>query len=236
PFALAVPFGTWRRNLLHPFIRILISSGNLAEITEAQGHRRFGSGAFPAEKTGKSNKNIGHGRVVRATEQRRNIKPGACCRFPSHGWTDDETVHGIAACVFGGDVLIFHFYANLQPFVRQKNRYHRSLREAPLASAVPSILLFEEPVHRPFEAIEELLSKEQTNFVGIGNLGRAALFFFFSSPRRRRNFFVSNGADTELVFSEECRIERDLIPISQGPSCFQAHRLRAATSIESFEL
>src|SRR5262249_45488596 len=111
------------------------------------------------------------------------------------------------------------------------------LGEAPLATAVAGILFFEEPVHGPLKALEEFLGKEQTNFVRIGNFGRAVLFLFFlSSSWRRRNFFVSNRADTEFVFGEDCRIERDLVPIGQSPACFQTHRLRAAATIKSLEL
>src|SRR4029453_8301252 len=52
----------------------------------------------------------------------------------------------------------------------------------------------------------------------------------------RWNFFVSNRADTEFILGEKCWIERNLIPIGKRPSCFQAHRLCAAASIEPFEL
>ena len=47
---------------------------------------------------------------------------------------------------------------------------------------------------------------------------------------------MSNGADTEFVFGEDCRIERNLVPISKGPSRFETHAPRAAAAIESFEL
>src|SRR5205807_10513860 len=101
---------------------------------------------------------------------------------------------------------------------------------------VSGVLFFKEPVHRPFDALEEILRKEQTNFVGIGNCGRAALLFLSSSPLRRWNFFMSNRADPKFVFGEKCRIERNLIPISKSPSCFQTHCLRAAAAIKPFEL
>jgi hypothetical protein len=57
--------------------------------------------------------------------------------------------------------------------------------------------------------LAELLSEKQTNFVGIGNLRRTALFlllFFSSCSRGRWNFFVSNGADTEFILRKECWI------------------------------
>src|SRR4029077_6593352 len=104
-------------------------------------------------------------------------------RFPRDGWTEHEAVHGIAAGVFRGDILIFHFYADFQTFVRQENRDHSSLREAPLAPTVAGVLFFEEPVHGPLDVLAEILCQEQTNFVGVGNLGRSALFFFSSSGR-----------------------------------------------------
>src|SRR5207249_8147502 len=120
-----------------------------------------------------------------------------------------------------------------------ENRRQGGLREPPFASTVASILFFKEPVHRPFDAFEEILSKEQTNFVGIGNFVWAALFLLFflsSSSWRRWNFFVSNGADTEFVFGEQCRIEGNFVPISKSPSGFQTHCLRSASTIKSFEL
>ena len=172
---------------------------------------------------------------MRATEQRRNIKARIWCRFPRDGWSDGEAVQGIAACVFDSQIPILHFYADFQAFVRQENRRHRSLREAPLASTIPGVLFFKEPVHCPFDAPEELLSKKQTNFVGIGNLGRTALFLF-SSSGRGWNFFVSNRAHAEFVFCEDCRIEWNLVPISKGPARFQTHCFRAAAAVESFPL
>ena len=47
---------------------------------------------------------------------------------------------------------------------------------------------------------------------------------------------MSNGADAEFVFGKNCRVERNFIPISKRPSCFQTHRLRTAATIEPFEL
>ena len=87
--------------------------------------------------------------------------------------------------------------------------------------------------------LAEILSEKQTKFVGIGNLGRSALFlllFFSSFTHRRWNFFVSNRADTEFVFGEKRWIERNFVPISKSPSCFQTHCLRAAATIEPLEL
>jgi hypothetical protein len=47
---------------------------------------------------------------------------------------------------------------------------------------------------------------------------------------------VSNRADAEFVFGEDSWVERNLVPISKSPSCFQTHRLHAATPIKSFQL
>src|SRR4029077_746750 len=47
---------------------------------------------------------------------------------------------------------------------------------------------------------------------------------------------ASYRADTEFVFGEESWVERNLVPISQSPSRFQAHCLDAATAIKSFQL
>ena len=160
-------------------------------------------------------------------------------RFPRESWADDETVQRIAARVFGRDIFIFHFYADFQTLVRQENRSHNSLREAPLATAVAGIFFFEKPVHGPFKSPGEFLSEEQTKFIGIWNLGRSAfflLFFFSSCSRGRWHFFMSNGANAEFVFREECWIERNLVPISKSPSCFKTHCLRSAAAVESFEL
>src|SRR5262249_17861864 len=157
---------------------------------------------------------------------RRDIETSVRRRFPCHCWPEHETVHGIAACVLCRDVSVLHFYAKLEPLVRQENWRHRSLRKTPLSATVAGVLFFEEPVHGPLDATKKFLRQKQPNFVGIGNLWRAALFLF-ASAWRRWNFFVSNRADTEFVFGEDCRIERDLVPISQSPSGFQAHCLIA---------
>src|SRR5437016_2510731 len=203
PFVVAVPLGARRRDLLHFFFRIFsrmaIGEASAGVVTEPRGHGCLGFGAFSAEEPGKGNKNISHRRVVCASEQRRNIDARAWSRFPCDAWTDDESVNGIAARVFDGEILIFHFYADFQTLVRQENGSHGALREAPFAAAVAGILLFEEPVHGPLKALAEILGEEQTKFVGIGNLGRSALFFFSLSRRRWRSFFVSNSSDTEFV-------------------------------------
>jgi hypothetical protein len=148
-------------------------------------------------------------------------------------------VQRVAASVFNGDILIFHFYADFQTLIRQENRHHRSLREAPFPSAIARIFFFEKPVHGPLDVLSEILSEEQSKFVGIWNFWRTALFFLFffaSFTHRRCNFFVSNGADAEFILGEECRIQGDLIPISKRPSRFQTDCLRAAAAIEPFEL
>src|SRR6266566_4392317 len=239
PFVVAVPLGTRRRrDLLHFFCRIFSRAiaGDLGEVTEPRGHGRFGFGAFTAEEPGKCNKNINHRRVLCAAEQWRDIQASLRCRFPRNGRTDDETVHGIAACVFDGEILILHFYADFQSLVGQENGSHGALGEAPFAAAVAGVLFFEEPVHGPLNALAEILGEKQTKFVGIGNFGRPVFFLLFFFRWRRWTFFVSNSADTEFVFGEECWIERDLVPISKSPSCFQTYRPRATTTVESFEL
>src|SRR5439155_15896836 len=121
PFVVAVPLGALRRrDLLHFLSRMAIGEASAGVVTEPRGHGRFGFGAFAAEEPGKRNKNISHRRVVCASEQRRNIDARAWSRFPCDAWTDDESVHGIAACVFDGEILIFHFYADFQALVRQE--------------------------------------------------------------------------------------------------------------------
>src|SRR6266550_744813 len=239
PLVVAVPLGARRRDLLHFFFRIFsrmaIGEASAGVVTEPRGHGCFGFGAFSAEEPGKGNKNISHRRVVCASEQRRNIDARAWSRFPCDAWTDDESVNGIAARVFDGEILIFHFYANFQTLVRQENGSHGALGEAPLAAAVAGVLFFEEPVHGPFHVLAKILGQQKPKFVGIGDLWRST-FFLLSAGRRGWNFFVSNSADTEFVFGEECWIERNLVPISKSPSCFQTYRPRATTTVESFEL
>src|SRR6266496_4836833 len=191
PFVVAVPLGTRRRDLLHLFSRIfsrIAIGGDFGEVTEPRGHGRFGFGAFAAEEPGKRNKNISHGCIGRASEQRRNIDARVLSRFPCDCWTDDETVHGIAACVFDGEILILHFYADFQSLVGQENGSHGALGEAPFAAAVAGVLFFEEPVHGPFHALAEILGEEQTKFVSIGNFGGSALFLLSLSRRRWRPF------------------------------------------------
>src|SRR6266568_4995753 len=237
PFIVAVPLGTRRRrDLLHFFSRMAIGEATAGVVTEPRGHGRFGFGAFATEEPGEDNKDISHRRIVGAAEQGRDIQASLRCRFPRDGWTDDKSVHGIAACVFDGEILIFHFYADFQTLVRQENRHHGALREAPFATAVAGILFFEEPVHGPLNALAKILGEEQTKFVGIWNFWRTALFLLFFSSRRRRSFFVSNPADTEFIFGEECWIERNLIPIGKSPSYFYAHCFRTPTTVKSFEL
>src|SRR6266480_4555142 len=221
PFIVAVPLGTRRRrDLLHFFSRMAIGEATAGVVTEPRGHGRFGFGAFATEEPGEDNKDISHRRIVGAAEQGRDIQASLRCRFPRDGWTDDKSVHGIAACVFDGEILIFHFYADFQTLVRQENGSHGALGETPFAAAVAGVLLFEEPVHGPLKALAEILGEEQTKFVGIGNFGRATLFLLFFSRWRRWTFFVSNRADTQFVFGEECWIERHLVPISKSPPCF----------------
>ncbi len=198
PFAIAVPIGTGRRrDLLHLFVWVLVGPGNLGEIAEPRGHGRFGFGAFAAEEPGKSNKDIGHRRIVRAAKQRRDVQASLRRRFPRDGWTDCKAVYGIAARILRRDIPIFHFYSDFRAFVRHENGCQRSLREAPLAPTVAGVLFFKEAVHGPFNALEEILGKEQTDFIGVRDLWRAALFLF-SSSRRRRNFFMSKWCRRQI--------------------------------------
>ena len=46
---------------------------------------------------------------------------------------------------------------------------------------------------------------------------------------------MSNRANTEFVFGEDSRVERNLVPICQRPARFQTDCLRAAATIKSFE-
>src|ERR1700730_16866748 len=155
--------------------------GSVGVITEARRDRGFCFGAFATEKPGEGNKHISNRSTRGATEQGRDVQASLRCRFPRDGWPDGETVQRIAACIFDRQIPIFHFYADFQTLVRQENRRHRSLRETPFAATVAGVLFFKEPVHRPFDMLAEILSKEQTNFVSVGKLGWAALFLS-SSP------------------------------------------------------
>ena len=169
--------------------------GSVGVITETRRDRGFCFGAFATEEPGEGNKHISNRSTRGATEQGRDVQASLRCRFPRDGWADGETVQRIAACIFDGQIPIFHFYADFQTLVRQENRSHGGLRETPFAPAVAGILFFKEPVHGPLDVLAEILSKEQTNFVGIGNLGRTALFLFFSSCPE----------EVELLRVESCR-------------------------------
>src|ERR1051326_621669 len=240
PFTIAVPLRTRRRrSLLHffpeIFSRVTAGVGYVRVITETRGNRRFGFRAFAAEQPGERNEQINNRRIVRDAKQRGDVEPSLRTRFPRDGWADGETVHGIAACVLRCDIPVFHFYSDLQILVTEQNRRYSSLGKTPFTPPVAGVLFFEEPVHGPFDAFEKILCEKQTQFIRIGNFGRTALFLFFSASRRWRNFFMSDGADAELILGEQRRIERNLVPISQSPSCFQTHGLRTAATVEAFE-
>src|SRR2546430_14777381 len=107
-------------------------------------------------------------------------------------------MHRIAPGIFDREILILHFETYLQSFVFQTNRNTSALGEAPFPAAIAGIFFFEEPVHRPFDAIAEILSEQEPKFVSIRYLGRAALFFLFAW-RRWGPFFMANGPDATLV-------------------------------------
>src|ERR1043166_1078534 len=241
PFVVAVPFRTRRhvRDLLHFFSGINICQSMAGVIAVARGDWRLSFRALITEQPGENDPYICDRRIIGSAEQWRNIQPSLRCGFPRNRRPDHEAVERIAACLFCGDILVFHLHTDFETLIGQQNWSHDSLGESPFAAAVAGILFFEEPVHGPLNALAEILGEEQTKLVSIGNFGRAPFFFLllsFFSSWSRWNFFVSNRADTEFVFSEECRIKWNLVPICKSPSCFETHCLRAATAIESFEL
>src|SRR6266403_957032 len=184
PFAIAIPFGTWRRrDLLHFFSRMAIGEAIAGVVTEPRRDRGFCFGAFATEKPGEGNKHISNRSTRGATEQGRDVYASLRGRFPRDGWADGETVQRIAPCIFDGQIPIFHFYSDFQTLVGQENGSHDALGKTPFAAA-----------------LAEILGEEQTKFVGIGNFGWSALFLLFSSRWWRWTFFVPNSADTEFVF------------------------------------
>ena len=114
-------------------------------------------------------------------------------------------MHRIASGIFDTEIFILHFHTYFEPFLFQQNRKGRALSEPPFSAAIASILFFEEPVHGPFDAITKILRKQEPKFVGIGHLGRAALFFLFAR-RGWGPFFMSNSPDAKLILREQGRI------------------------------
>src|SRR2546430_17376195 len=111
-------------------------------------------------------------------------------------------MHRIAPGIFDREILILHFETYLQSFVFQTNRNTGALGEPPFPAAIAGIFFFEEPVHRPFDAITEILSEQEPKFVSVRYLRRAALFFLFAG-RRRGPFFMPNGPDAKLILGKQ---------------------------------
>src|SRR5438552_263051 len=119
-------------------------------------------------------------------------------------------MHRIASRIFDGEILVFHFDAYFQLLARQENWHTGALGESPFPAAVACIFLFEETVHRPFEAFTEVLRQQETKLIRIWYFGRTAFFLFFSR-RRWWSFFVANGADAKLVLGEYRWVQRNLV-------------------------
>src|SRR5207248_2296545 len=110
-----------------------------------------------------------------------------------------------------------------------------ALGESPFPAAIAGIFLFEKQVRRPFKAFTEVLRQQKTKLICIWYFGRTTLFLLFSW-RRRRAFFMANGADPKLVLGEKRRVQRNLVPISERVTSFEANCLKSSAAIESFQL
>src|SRR4029077_3567939 len=132
----------------------------------------------------------------------RNVEASAVGGTVSKGRPNDKTMHRIASGIFDGEIFILHFHTYFEPFLFQQNREGGALSEPPFPATIAGIFFFEEPVHRPFDMLPEILSQQEPKFVSIGYLGRATLFFFFAG-RRRGPFFVANGPDAKFVFRKQ---------------------------------
>jgi len=82
--------------------------------------------------------------------------------------------------------------------------------------------------------MKEFVRQKQAEFICVRPLWRARLFFF--AWGWSWSFFMSNRADAEFVLGEECWIERNLAPISQRITTFQAYAGSASSSIKSLEI
>ena len=141
---------------------------------------------------------------------------------------------GSAPRIFDGEILVFHFDAYFELLVRQQNWHSGALGESPFAAAIAGIFLFEKPIHRPLDVFTEVLRQQETKLICIWYFGRTTFFLFFSR-RRWRAFFMANGADAKLVLSEQSWVQRNLVPISEGVTAFEADRLKPAATIEPLQ-
>src|SRR6266576_2365234 len=101
-------------------------------------------------------------------------------------------MHRIAPGIFDGEIFILHFHTYFEPFLFQQNRKGGALSEPPFPTAVAGIFLFEEPVHRPFDTLPEILSQQEPKFISIRYFGRATLLFLFAG-RWWGSFLMANA-------------------------------------------
>src|SRR5947209_8419481 len=107
--------------------------------------------------------------------------------------------------------------------MKNVDRGDDAVGNAPLASAIATDFLLEECVHCPFDSVEKIFGKQESQFVGIGNvfaLIKTAGSEFTS--RRRRPFVMQNVAGADFVFGENCRVQWDLVPIRERIPAFNA--------------
>ena len=155
-------------------------------VAETRRDRGFCFGAFATEEPGEGNKHISNRSTRGATEQGRDVQASLRGRFPRNGWADGETVQRIAARIFDGDVLIFHFYTDFQALVRQKKGSSRP-GENPFASTV-SASLFRRTCSCPTRLARRNPGQGANEIRKHRDFRLSALFFllFFSSFSRRR--------------------------------------------------
>src|SRR6266550_7922478 len=111
-------------------------------------------------------------------------------------------MHRIASGIFDSEIFILHFHTYFEPFLFQQNRKGVALSEPPFSAAVAGVFFFEEPVHRPFDTLPEILSQQEPKFVGIRYFGRATLLFLFAG-RGRGPFLMANATYSEFVLRKQ---------------------------------
>src|SRR5438270_3002076 len=107
--------------------------------------------------------------------------------------------------------------------MKNVDRRDDAVGNAPLAPAISAHFLLEKCVHCPFDFVEKIFRKQESQFVGIGNvfaLVKTARSEFTS--RRRRPFVMQNVAGADLVFGENCRVQWDLVPIRERIPAFNS--------------
>src|SRR5579864_362432 len=101
------------------------------------------------------------------------------------------------------------------------DRSHHAIGNSPLPATVSADFLLEECVHGPFDFVEKIFRKQESQFVGIRNV-----FTLIKTPRaklmsgRRCPFVMQNIAGSDFVFGENCGVQGNLVPIRESIAAF----------------